>query len=224
MKSNFLLLGFFVLIGLHSTAQVSFLGKYGVEKLREPQLKSLSKLELGFDFQLNDKWVLGLGYGLSQPKTVYGNKDFYYCDSFEYIGFGQPICVGNDSTVNSDYSIRYKKSDFFVSVVRMKEIEKHRFYAGLGIGVDRFTREEKVFDPLLNRYKKEEAWAFQTQFLFRYQHKFFKTEFLSAFAELRLSFFYSPQPNCEDADCDNFLTYAFNSQFNFMVGLALKVN
>ncbi len=205
-----------------SLAQVRFGLQTGASSVTEQGFTSQlnTTVSLGWQFENRVSW--GIQYGTTLRTKDNGNANFYYCDSFRYDGWTRR-CVGNDSIVNSDFTKTYNINTLSVYILRHRNSDNQKFDLAGGVRVSPhfLTRNEKRVDELLAYDVTEKAIAVSTNALLRFSYiPFHKKNDFSIFIEGSTGIFISPQSVCDDANCDNFLENAFNSNTIVQIGIS----
>ena len=209
--------------GLSARAQLRLGLQTGLSGISESGISAqlASTFSFGFQFDNNISW--GLQYGTTLKNEVSGNDLFYYCDSLEQAGWAYQ-CVGTDSMINSAHTSTYNVNSlglFFLKHKAISNNEKLDLAGGIRCNLNFISRREQRFNPLLGYDQTNKALGGSISPLIRlaYKPNPKKSDF-SFFLEASTGVFISPQWQCEDANCDNFLTRAVNSSYRIQLGIA----
>lgn len=211
-----------IILTYSTKAQVRFGLQTGINSISEEGLSSQlnTTLSLGWKFENYVSW--GLQYSTTLRTKQNGNSKFYHCDSLVQDGWSK-MCAGNDSMVNSDFTNTYNMNSIGIYLLKHRRLSNEKFDLAGGIRVNShfLSRQEERLDALLDYNKTEKAIAASLNPMIRFSYTpYLKKNDFSIFIEGSTGIFISPQWQCDDANCDNFLKQAVNSTTIIQIGIS----
>lgn len=219
---RFTFISLLIVFSFWTQAQVRFGLQTGMNSITEEGFTSQLKttLSLGWKFENELSW--GIQYGTTVRTQIKGTANYKYCDSIVQAGWSQR-CAGNDSVVNSNFTQTFNANSLSVYIVKHRQLcnEKFDLAGGLLLSSHFLSRREQRLDALLHYDNTDKAIAGSLSPIIRFSYRPIpkKSDF-SIFVEGSSGIFISPQQRCEDANCDNFLEQAYNSNTIVQIGIS----
>lgn len=205
-----------------SNAQIRFGLQSGFTSTSEAAFSSQLATTLSIGWQFENKVSWGLQYSSTLKKKINGNANFRYCDSLVQDGWYNR-CAGTDSLVNSNFRKTYTINSLGIYLIKNRVLtnEHYTIAGGVRLGAHFLSRQEERFDKILDSITTDKAIGGSISPIMRisFHPNPIKNDF-SIFVEGSTGIFVSPQYRCDDANCDNFLSRAINSNTSIQVGIA----
>lgn len=205
-----------------SNAQVRFGLQSGLTSTSEAVFSSQLVTTLSIAWQFENKVSWGLQYSSTLKKKINGSANFRYCDSLVNDDWYNR-CGGIDSVVNSNIRKTYNINSLGLYIIKHRNLanEHYTVSGGVRLGAHFLSRQEERFDKTLDSITTDKAIGGSISPIMRisFHPNPIKNDF-SIFVEGSSGIFVSPQFRCDDANCDNFLSRAINSNISIQVGIA----
>jgi hypothetical protein len=197
----------------------------GLGTISEPGYDAHNTTKVSLLTDITDRFSLSFGANFMSTKKIHDRKEFFYCDSFEPQNDWYRKCAdGHDSVVSSAFYRQYKKTELGLHALWRSGTNKHSL-TGIGIVGVFLTRQQIIEDDLFEDERPETANGIAVTAMHMQEFPLFKPDSdISLIITGQGGIFYSPQDQCTDINCDNFLDGPLHFIGSLQVGLSLALN
>ena len=197
----------------------------GLGTISEPGFETHNTTKVSLLTDVTDNFSLSFGANFMANKKVHDRKDFFYCDSFEPQNDWYLKCAdGHDTTINSAFYYQYKKTELGLHALWRSGYNK-RSLTGIGIVGVFLNRQQFIEDELFEEGKPENANGFAITAMHMHEFPLFKPDSgVNLIVTGQGGIFYSPQDQCTDINCDNFLDGPIHFTGSLQVGFSFALN
>lgn len=190
--------------------------------MTEQGYKGFLNTALGMSWRFENNFSWGLQYAFMKPGIYNNHRNFHKCDSF----LGWDCVEGYDTSVFSKYAYTYRMQSVVLHLLYHTNFNgKWGMANGISSGLHFIKREMEVFHEFFPDNEIDNGIGATVTFVNRISWYPFKSKSNGEiYLEPCLGMFYSNQPVCDDANCDNFLAVPINFYSRLQVGIAIDLN